>query len=281
MSIKDDKNTDFRLQYLVQSFKSISRKPFETYVIQRIWHRLGDDRVRFVFQQYVNRGEKDRYALADLYLPQVKMVVEVNEKYHYTTEEQKERDRLRNAEVAKRGKVDVRVVNCDQPLEAVHKEIDKVVEEIRSRIKNLGDKFVPWDGYVLHDAEYYKKKGSLNVDDNIYVQTIDDACEIFGIKGRWVTAVVMGSGLSVLLGVIVGSIAGSFIGIATVVVGVALVFFGSVTLQVKLPSRQIGKKLIEKKVPGWIIRRETLSRVVLEDPLYKEVKEQLAQRRAE
>ena len=114
-----------------------------------------------------------------------------------------------------------------------------------------------------------------------FYKGLDREFEIFGIKGRWVTAVVMGSGLSVLLGVIVGSIAGSFIGIATVVVGVALVFFGSVTLQVKLPSRQIGKKLIEKKVPGWIIRRETLSRVVLEDPLYKEVKEQLAQRRAE
>ena len=183
MNTKEN-NKDFRLQYLVHSFKSISHKPFETYVIQRIWHRLGDDRVRFVFQQYVNRGEKDKYALADLYLPQVKMVVEVNEKYHYTTEEQKERDALRNAEVAKRGKVDVRVVNCDQPLEDVHKEIETIVDEIRSRIKNLGDKFVPWDGYVLHDAEYYKKKGILNVDDNIYVQTIDDACDIFGIKAK-------------------------------------------------------------------------------------------------
>ena len=182
--VKENKDTDFRLQYLAHSFKSISHKPFETYVIQRIWHRLGDDRVRFVFQQYVNRGEKDKYALADLYLPQVKMVVEVNEKYHYTTEEQRERDAIRNAEIAKRGKLDVRVINCDQPLEAVHKDIEKVVEEIRSRIKNLGDKFVPWDGYVLHDTEYYKKKGCLNVDDNIYVQTIDDACDIFGIKAK-------------------------------------------------------------------------------------------------
>ena len=155
-------NNDLRLNYLVQSFKSISRKPFETYVIQRIWHRLGDDCVQFVFQQYVNRGEKDKYALADLYLPQVKMVVEVNEKYHYTTEEQRERDAIRNAEIAKRGKLDVRVINCDQPLEAVHKDIEKVVE----------------------DAEYYKKKGCLNVDDNIYVQTIDDACDIFGIKAK-------------------------------------------------------------------------------------------------
>ncbi len=175
---------DNRLKYLVQSFKSISHKPFETYVIQRIWHRLGDERVQFVLQQYVNRGEKNKYALADLYLPQVKMVVEVNEEYHYTTEEQKEHDALRNAEVAKRGKVDVHVVNCDQPLDKVHSDIDAIVDEIRSRIDKMGDKFVPWDGYVLHSAKYYQDKKQLSVADNIYVQTIDEACDIFGIKAK-------------------------------------------------------------------------------------------------
>ena len=82
---------DLRLNYLVHSFKNISHKPFESYVIHRIWHRLGDDRVQFILQQYVNRGDRGKYALADLYLPQVKMVVEVNEKYHYTTEEPKGR----------------------------------------------------------------------------------------------------------------------------------------------------------------------------------------------
>ena len=114
-----------------------------------------------------------------------------------------------------------------------------------------------------------------------FYKGLDREFEIFGIRGRWVTVVLAGSGLSVVLGFVIGSVAGSFIGIAAVVVGVALVFFGSVTLQVKLPSRQIGKKFIEKKVPGWTIRRESLSRIVLADPMYKEVKEQLAQRRAE
>ncbi|MBR1550152.1 MAG: hypothetical protein IJ634_05880 [Bacteroidales bacterium] len=179
MSTKDKKQTDYSLQYLVRSFKSISHKPYESYVIQRIWHRLGDDRVQFVLQQYVNRGSRDKYALADLYLPQVKMVVEVNEKYHYTSEEQKERDALRNAEVAKRGKVDVHVVNCDQTLEKVHSDIEAIVDEIRSRIAKMGDKFIPWNGYILRDASYYKEKGVLNVEDDIYVNTIDEACAIF------------------------------------------------------------------------------------------------------
>ena len=175
---------DLRLNYLVHSFKNISHKPFESYVIQRIWHRLGDDRVQFILQQYVNRGDRGKYALADLYLPQVKMVVEVNEKYHYTTEEQKGRDSIRNAEISKRGMLDVRVVNCDQSLEKVHSDIEAIVEEIRTRIAKMGDKFVPWDGYVLHSVKYYQDKKQLNVADNIYVQTIDDACDIFGIKAK-------------------------------------------------------------------------------------------------
>lgn len=182
--MKQNINDDLRLNYLVYSFKTISYKPFESYVIQRIWHRLGDDRVQFVLQQYINRGEKSKYAFADLYLPQVKMVVEVNEKYHYSTDEQKERDAMRNAEIAKRGKLDVRVINCEQPLIAVHQDIEKVVEEIRQRIKKLGDKFIPWNGYILRNASYYKEKGVLNVKDDIYVNTIDEACDIFDIKAK-------------------------------------------------------------------------------------------------
>lgn len=181
---QDNSNKDLRLNYLVYSFKNISHKPFESYVIQRIWHRLGDDRVQFVLQQYVNRGCRDKYALADLYLPQVKMVVEVNEKYHYTSEVQKEHDALRNAEVAKRGNVDVRIVNCDQSLEKVHSDIEAIVDEIRSRIAKMGDKFIPWNGYILRDASYYKEKGVVNVADDIYVNTIDEACDIFDIKAK-------------------------------------------------------------------------------------------------
>ena len=42
----------------------IANKPTESYVINRIWHKLEDIQVRFVLQQYVKR--KDVYALADL-----------------------------------------------------------------------------------------------------------------------------------------------------------------------------------------------------------------------
>lgn len=109
-----------------------------------------------------------------------------------------------------------------------------------------------------------------------FYKSLDREFEIFGIKGRWIQIVLIGAGASVVLGFIVGTIMGSAIGIATTVVGVAVVFFGSVTFQVKVPSRQIDKTLLSSKVSGWVIRRETLSRILLEDARYQEVKEERA-----
>lgn len=114
-----------------------------------------------------------------------------------------------------------------------------------------------------------------------FYKSLDREFEIFGIKGRWVTTVLAGAGAAVVLGVIVGSITSSLVGIAVVVIGIVVVFFGAVTLQVKLPSRQIGKKLVESKVPGWIVRRETLCRIIMDDPMYGEVKEYLSGRSPE
>ena len=93
------------------------------FVPYKLEYSVKDDKFRLLTAQTyygtVNLGRIERCELLGFYspeafhLPQVKMVVEVNEKYHYTTEEQRERDRLRNAEVAKRGKVDVSISLSD------------------------------------------------------------------------------------------------------------------------------------------------------------------------
>lgn len=66
---------DFKLDYMARLFRSIRNKRFESYAIQRIWHQLDDDREQFVTQQYFKRKDGG-YALADLYLPQINMVVD-------------------------------------------------------------------------------------------------------------------------------------------------------------------------------------------------------------
>ena len=104
-----------------------------------------------------------------------------------------------------------------------------------------------------------------------FYKSLDREFELLGIKGRWLHVVLVGAAASVVLGFIVGSIAGTGAGIVTAVVGVAVVFFGTITLQVKMPSRQIDKTLLSSKAGGWVLRRETLSRILLDDPRYEEM----------
>lgn len=178
-----DEKIDFKLDYMARLFRKISHKRFETYVIQRIWHRLDDDRVQFVSQQYVKRVQDDDYALADLYLPQVNIVVEINEPYHYD-EDQHKRDAIRNAEVSKIAGVQVFVVDCRKPMTELHRDIDQIVDVIRQKVIQLGDKFIPWVGLDKRTPAYYQRKGYLLVEDNEYVETIDDICEIFHTKAK-------------------------------------------------------------------------------------------------
>lgn len=176
---------DYKLEYMARLFRKISHKRFECYVIQRIWHTLNDDRVKFVVQQYVRRDkEVDRYALADLYLPQLGIIVEVNEAYHMASERQKEVDAIRNAEVAKTTDAIVKVVDCTKLLADVHNQIDDIVNLIKHKIKEkeLMGCFKPWGGEDTLTVEYHKKKGCFKVVDDEYVRTIEDICEIFGTK---------------------------------------------------------------------------------------------------
>ena len=105
-----------------------------------------------------------------------------------------------------------------------------------------------------------------------FFKSLDREFEFFGIKGRWVHAVLAGAGAAVVLGFIVGGVMGSGAGIVTAIVGVAIVFFGAVTMQVKLPSRQIDKALISSKSNTSVRRRETLAYIIYEDPRFEEVK---------
>ena len=180
-------NIDYKLDYMARLFRKISHKRFECYVIQRIWHTLNDDRVKFVVQQYVRRDQKvDKYALADLYLPQLGIIVEVNEAYHVASERQKEIDAIRNTEVSKIANSKVTIVDCTKSISDIHSQIDTIVNNIRQKIKEKESNgcFIPWGGEDTLTVEYHKTKGYVKVDDDDYVKTIDDICEIFGTKAK-------------------------------------------------------------------------------------------------
>ncbi len=160
----------------------IANKPTEFYVINRIWHKLDDIRVRFVLQQYVKR--KEGYALADLYLPQVGMIVEVNEGYHEEPTQQ-QKDALRNQEVADTTKADVFVIKASGSLQEIHEQVDDVVAEIRKRIADLGNNFLPCDYSITRSTpEYYKSRGFFSVNSEDWLTNVDDIAAVFGTKPK-------------------------------------------------------------------------------------------------
>lgn len=179
-----DEKIDFKLDYMATMFKKIAHKRFETYVIQRIWHRLNDNDIQFVTQQYVKRPKVDEYALADLYLPQMNMIVEINEPYHYRNDVQKHHDELRNADVSRIANSEIHVVDCRGSIDEVNTQIEQIVNRIREKKneKESRNEFFPWLGISNEPAKYYAQKQYLDVRDNEYVETIDDICDIFHTK---------------------------------------------------------------------------------------------------
>lgn len=185
---------DYKLEYMERLFAKISKKKTESYAISRIWHQLDDDRVKFVVQQYV-RIDKDKYALADLYLPQLNIFIEVNEPFH---ENNIERDKLRNEKImdithsalctivcgTKAESQDGKEVIHWKPLDEIHRQITEVVSLIKQRISELGENFKPWDDVSTLSVEYHRNKGYLKVEDNECLRTVDDVAAVFGTKPK-------------------------------------------------------------------------------------------------
>lgn len=181
---------DYKLDYITRLFRKISNKRFEAYVIQRIWDLLNDNRIRFVTQQYFRRDETGKYALTDLYLPQINMIIEIDEGQHIANARQ---DALRSEDImqikAVKGVSIERIALCDKntlkafTMDEVHKQIDAVVKKIRDAVAQMGNEFRPWEN-DLWTPEYYKRKGCFRVADDDYIKSIDDAAKVFDTKAK-------------------------------------------------------------------------------------------------
>ena len=175
---------DFKLEYMERLFAKISKKKTESYVISRIWHQLDDDRVKFVIQQYIRRTQ-DKYALVDLYLPQLNIFIEINESYHKDKNDVlREIDKIRNEEILNVTHSKPIVIDCDCDITEIHRQVTDVVNLIRQRITELGDSFTPWDEANTLSVEYHRNKGYLKVEDNECLRTTEDVAAVFGTKPK-------------------------------------------------------------------------------------------------
>ena len=175
---------DYKLEYMERLFAKISKKKTESYVISRIWHQLNDDRVKFVVQQYIRRTQ-DKYALADLYLPQLNIFIEINEPYHKDENGVlREIDRIRNEEIQNVTHSEPIVIDCDCDIREIHRQVTEKVSIIKQRISELGENFKPWDDANTLSVEYHRSKGYLKVEDNECLRTTEDVAAVFGAKAK-------------------------------------------------------------------------------------------------
>lgn len=167
-----------RLEYISRSLSKIQHKKFELYVISRIIHKLDNPEIKYVFQQYATRDNNTgKYALIDLYLPQLGIAIEVDESHH---KEQYTEDEIRQKEIEQ---LDIQVerVQCyEKSLEEVNNEIEKIIEKIITKKNELGDNFKPWNG--LNGYEYYTDKGFFDVNDPTELISPTEICNCLGLE---------------------------------------------------------------------------------------------------
>ena len=102
---------DIRLHKIVNSLSKIQHKKYELYVLTGIIHGVNNPGIKYMFQQYVRRDEGN-HALIDLYLPQFRIAIEVDEPQHYD-KYPAIADKERLEDIAKRVDADMNIFALD------------------------------------------------------------------------------------------------------------------------------------------------------------------------
>jgi hypothetical protein len=172
---------DKKLEYMTRLLKKMSAKGIETYVITRLWHLLDNDGIKLVPQQYV-RHSNGQYSLTDIYLPQFNIHVEVNESGHYHSEAKIAKDALRERNIISASGHEIKTIDCTRPMAEIHSQIDEIISAIQEALKvQLFNKtFQQWQPEFEYKANFYKNYKTLNVKDNVALETIEQICELFG-----------------------------------------------------------------------------------------------------
>jgi len=192
-------------EFITRSFSKLDFKRWELYVISRIYHRLNDDDIEFVFQQPVRSSPNSNPYLLDLFFPQFGLYVEINELAHSSNVAEKKditrRESITSKRVRDEGTINSRAlverrietykkVNgqvTDRMLHEINQDIESLIEEIRhlkSKLINRPDtSFEPWNFEEKFSYARFLDKGYLNINERPRFRTQLDALRCFGYEG--------------------------------------------------------------------------------------------------
>lgn len=101
-----------------------------------------------------------------------------------------------------------------------------------------------------------------------FYRSLDRQISIFGLRGKWITVFLYGTGALLLLGIVLGFIISSGVGISVAIGGIFVSFFTCMMLQTTRPAKLIDKWRLSPMMDGKVVRRESVSRIILEDTGY-------------
>jgi very-short-patch-repair endonuclease len=172
-----------QLEFISRQLSRAENKTFEHYVVTRIWHLLNDTEIKFVTQQYVKRPTG--IALTDMFFPQLKVHIEIDEVHHKL---QVEADKVREADILSALNHKIIRIDVTQSLKGINNAIDSIVAELKEIKKTLKD-FNPWDFDAEQAPITYIKRGYIDLIDDVAFKTMVDAANCFGNnykpKGIW------------------------------------------------------------------------------------------------
>lgn len=171
---------DAKRDYLKRTLSRTKRKDYENYVVNAIWNRLDRIDIQPVTQQYVKRMD-GKYALLDMYFPQVNLGIECDEPYHKKNEEN---DIIREMTMLEMlGTLQetedfrLRRIDVDGNLESIERQINSIVKEIKDLL--VTKKIDPWN-INEEPALIVRRQGSLSVNDSVRFRIIGEVAACFG-----------------------------------------------------------------------------------------------------
>ena len=182
-----------KLDYVARCLSRGTQKKFETYVINAIYTKLNNSNLEIRTQQYVNTKEGRRFI--DLYFPQLKIAIEVDEGYHdnpwQKSQDKKRMDSIKLAVLTSTILDDekdikfyrVPIVNngVSISLEELNFMIDNIVKEINALIlKYENNQQLIWNFDNDEKLDEIINRGYLNIGDSF--SSMKDILYIFGKK---------------------------------------------------------------------------------------------------
>lgn len=173
-----------KLDYIIRQLARTKQKKYEGYVINQIWSKLNDSDIKFVTQQHVMRPEGR--ALTDMYFPQLKIHIEVDEGFHQYN---LAADKIREADIVNATGHEVlrvpisEIINgamIQNSLDIIHNRINDIVSILKLRKKEL--KIKPWDFEGELNPQSWVHRGKISIEDDCAFLTMVDGANCFGLN---------------------------------------------------------------------------------------------------